>query len=667
MSTSIVLANGNLLINIDYELKITDLYFPNIGSENQLNRFSNDVYFSYENKIIEINDKNFEINVGYKANFNIGNSNIRSKEFGFDISFEDYVLENRNIYIKEIEILNATFLKNKFKIFFTQNFALGESIFADTVYYNPILNCMIHYKKNRYLAFGFIDDDFDYSCAAKSDNNKKGALPNKECKLDKNNIATGNVNSVISTDVHSKGKDTFKSKYFLIAGKSLKDIEKDLYFLRNKLSNKDKVVLKSIPRKNLLNLLQEKLPKIFNVEECENIISQYFKSIDIIKTQIDSNGAIIASNDGQYLKLDGTDSYSYVWPRDASEVVKTLIDVEEKKLAKNSLDFLLDLIDKRGFFWHKYYPQATNFNSSIASSWQPWLSKNNNMILPIQEDGTAMFLQAFEKYISKYNDVEYLFKNWKTKIKPVVEFLLNFRFKDYGLDEFYSKFINDFPEYQKTGISLPSFDIWEQYYGIFTYTVTQVLAAYESGIKLALIYEDVDILEKIKIARDELYKSLISKLLDNTTGRFLKGIHLEDTKIIRNIEADSSLVYLWKSNVFDIIDSKVTTTMFDLIDKLTVGNHIGGISRKENDHYLKISEFNNPWVLSTLWISQYYFRINDIPKAKELLLWVLTHADKTGLLGEQINPLTGFSLSVKPLTWSHAEFINTINLIPTLI
>ena len=67
-----------------------------------------------------------------------------------------------------------------------------------------------------------------------------------------------------------------------------------------------------------------------------------------------------------------------------------------------------------------------------------------------------------------------------------------------------------------------------------------------------------------------------------------------------------------------------------------------------------------------VWISQYYFRINDIPKAKELLLWVLTHADKTGLLGEQINPLTGFSLSVKPLTWSHAEFVNTVNLISSL-
>jgi len=65
-------------------------------------------------------------------------------------------------------------------------------------------------------------------------------------------------------------------------------------------------------------------------------------------------------------------------------------------------------------------------------------------------------------------------------------------------------------------------------------------------------------------------------------------------------------------------------------------------------------------------VSQYYFLINDIEKGKELLYWVIRHTDYTGLMAEQVNPQDGFSLSVKPLTWSHAEFINTINLICSL-
>ena len=379
-----------------------------------------------------------------------------------------------------------------------------------------------------------------------------------------------------------------------------------------------------------------------------------------------ANGAIIASNDGQYLKLDGTDSYSYVWPRDASEVIKTLIDLNEKKTAKNSLKFLLNLIDKKGFFWHKYYPQSTAFSASVASSWQPWLSKNNNMILPIQEDGTAIFLQAFAKYITKFNDNEFLFENWKSKIKPVIEFLLNYSFSSINKDEYFRMFDKDFLGFNSSNLIMPSFDIWEQYYGIFTYTISQVLSAYDSGLEMAEIYEDIELIEKIKAAKIILYEALILNLTDGKTGRFLKGIHLKDKSVIKNTEIDSSLISIWKNKIVDILDPKVTATMNEIISELTVNGEIGGISRKQNDNYLKISDENNPWVLSTLWVCQYYFLINDIEKAKGLLYWVIRHTDNTGLIPEQINPINGFSLSVKPLTWSHAEFINTINLICSL-
>jgi len=146
MSTSIVLANGSLLINIDYQLKITDLYFPNIGSENQLNRYTNEIYFSYDDNLIELSEKNFEVQINYKPKYLIGDSSIKSISYPLTINFEDYVLADKNIFIREIEVKDVYLLKSKLKIFFTQNFALGESIFANTVYFNPILNCMIQYK-----------------------------------------------------------------------------------------------------------------------------------------------------------------------------------------------------------------------------------------------------------------------------------------------------------------------------------------------------------------------------------------------------------------------------------------------------------------------------------------------------------------------------------------
>jgi len=41
------------------------------------------------------------------------------------------------------------------------------------------------------------------------------------------------------------------------------------------------------------------------------------------------------------------------------------------------------------------------------------------------------------------------------------------------------------------------------------------------------------------------------------------------------------------------------------------------------------------------------------------LLWAANQASPSGMLPEQMNPLTGEALSVAPLTWSHAVFIET--------
>ena len=51
---------------------------------------------------------------------------------------------------------------------------------------------------------------------------------------------------------------------------------------------------------------------------------------------------------------------------------------------------------------------------------------------------------------------------------------------------------------------------------------------------------------------------------------------------------------------------------------------------------------------------------SDLKKAHELMLWVVKRALPTGILPEQIHPMTGEALSVSPLTWSHAEFVEVV-------
>jgi len=122
------------------------------------------------------------------------------------------------------------------------------------------------------------------------------------------------------------------------------------------------------------------------------------------------------------------------------------------------------------------------------------------------------------------------------------------------------------------------------------------------------------------------------------------------------------VVRLVTFDVFDINYPIVTSSINEIINKLWVKN-IGGLARYENDSYQRIEgDYNgipgNPWIITTMWLAQYYAKKKDMNKAKELLAWAEKHSI-SGLLPEQISPFNGSPLSVMPLLWSHAEYLKT--------
>jgi GH15 family glucan-1,4-alpha-glucosidase len=112
-------------------------------------------------------------------------------------------------------------------------------------------------------------------------------------------------------------------------------------------------------------------------------------------------------------------------------------------------------------------------------------------------------------------------------------------------------------------------------------------------------------------------------------------------------------------------DLRLVATMTALREKLWVNTPIGGLARYENDDYHRVSRElpGNPWFICTLWLADYLVEKNgsddELNQAMDLLSWVAAHALPSGVLPEQINPLTGESISVSPLTWSHATYIAT--------
>ena len=72
----------------------------------------------------------------------------------------------------------------------------------------------------------------------------------------------------------------------------------------------------------------------------------------------------------------------------------------------------------------------------------------------------------------------------------------------------------------------------------------------------------------------------------------------------------------------------------------------------------------NPWVVTSMWLAQYYAltakKEKDLEPLVAWLEWGARHSIESGVLAEQLDPATGRWLSATPLTWSHAEYIRTV-------
>jgi GH15 family glucan-1,4-alpha-glucosidase len=72
----------------------------------------------------------------------------------------------------------------------------------------------------------------------------------------------------------------------------------------------------------------------------------------------------------------------------------------------------------------------------------------------------------------------------------------------------------------------------------------------------------------------------------------------------------------------------------------------------------------NPWIITTLWDAQWDIArantLKDLDKARAAIEWVKLHAMSSGIIAEQLHPQTGTCVSVAPLTWSHATYVETI-------
>jgi GH15 family glucan-1,4-alpha-glucosidase len=96
---------------------------------------------------------------------------------------------------------------------------------------------------------------------------------------------------------------------------------------------------------------------------------------------------------------------------------------------------------------------------------------------------------------------------------------------------------------------------------------------------------------------------------------------------------------------------------------------VGGFARYVDDPYFRMTPDiervpGNPWLICSLWLADHKIAAArqraDLRPALDLLHWVESKRLSSGLLPEQLHPFSGEPLSVAPLAWSHAAFVNCV-------
>jgi len=644
MPRDLPLGNGSFLINYDTSYNLRDIYYPHVGQDNQTDGHVNHVGVWAAGRFAWLDDAGWDRKMHYEPETLVTDVTLHHADLQIALHFTDVVDFDRNLYVRHVQVTNHGNDAREMRLFFHYDWHIEEVDGANTVYYAPKLSALIAYKDDNYFIAGGRVGDHDgidgYATGYKEFNGMQGTWRDAEDGvLGGNPIAQGSVDGTLGLHLGTlEAGATGDAYHWLGAGHRFREV-RDLHRLV-----KDRGPETFIERtRNYWKLWVNKGYEPMG-DLPQPIIDLYKRSLLIVATQMDGDGAIIAATDGDVWTFS-RDSYAYMWPRDGAIVANALSHSGYGEPTRGFFNFCANAITDDGYLLHKYTPTG-----ALGSSWQPWVDAHGHPQLPIQEDETALVVYGLWQHYAIFRDVEFIKPLYASFIKAAANFMVQFR-------EPGSKLI------------APSYDLWEERYGIHAYTLGYVYAGLRAAAKFAEIFGEKDISQTYRTAADEIREATRKHLWNDDTKRFSRRLMVsEQGDLTHDDTMDMAICALFTSGMFDPDEPQMAQTMTALLERLHVKTDVGGYARYENDYYHQVSKdianvAGNPWFICTCWAAQYAIACatddSDLHAALPLLQWSVDHALPSGVLAEQIDPYTGAPLSASPLTWSHAQFIMT--------
>ncbi len=636
MARLVMLGNGALTVGLNENGLVHDFYYPYVGLENLTNaRSAHHMIGIWVNgKFTWVDDGSWQTVVDFENDALISRITMKNEQLGIKLVLNDFVDSEYNVFSRVIQVENAYDDAREIRVFLHQVFQISHAGRADTALFVPEENYILDYKgRVSLLIYGETEGKpFDqYAVGSYGIEGKEGTFKDAEDgELSGSAVEHGGVDSVMRFKLKMPSRATSTVDYWIVASDSQQSAEKIHNLFKESTNN----VRREKTRQNWhswLSLSENKRSKV--PDEFKIMVS---KSLLVLRSHIDKRGGVIASADSSIYNY-GRDYYSYVWPRDGAYVIWPLIRLGYCEEPKKFFEFCRDIMNPDGYLMHKYQP-----DKAIGSTWHP-LIHNKRKELAIQEDETAIVIYMLGEYLEYSNDQEFVQSLYSTFIQPAANFM--------------SAFIDS-----ETGLPHASYDLWEEKFLTSTYTVSVVFQALMTAAQFADMFEYPD--------DAVLWREVANKIKNNSSILFnpkmeiyRKGyLLMQDGSLNFDDTLDVSSLYgvlmYGLNNGIEQIQKTILKIENVLLDK----SPSGGCPRYENDNYFASSPayMGNPWFVTTLWLAQFYVRSGQKEKAKHYLDWANDHKLYSGVLSEQVNPNDGSIVSVTPLIWSHAEFINTV-------
>ena len=632
-SNEAIIGNQNIVASYTKTGELQRFCYPAIDGRQFIDFFHVGLKINDSNIIYLHDDVNNVFSQSYVEDSNILTTETVNKYFNIDIEQTDFVTIDENILVK--------------KYVFTNNNSIDLDL--NFIVHSKILSNELEGYASKIFENGIIQYNHNYTFSIFSKSplyghrlNDVGNYIGEAILEDKDYIGMSNEVGISYNlgNLKSGKKTTFY--LYICAMENSSNVESKLVGYtkiedEKELSNTRKYWKKYLSEHSSLKL--SKSGSEFN----QKILEIYNRTILLYPLLINyKTGGIAAA-----LEVDDnrhrSGGYRYCWTRDAVFITKAFDLLNMKEDTDRFFNtFCKNTQSESGMWEQRFFTDGR-----LAPCWG------------YQIDETASVIYGVCSHYEYTGDREFLQKNLKM-CEKATKFLIEYVNNIVGIDDddLVRKELKE--KYKKTFNfdKHISYDLWEMNEGVHLYSLSAIIAGFESMKKIYEVLSDNS--EKVSRLKIEKQNKIINEL--NRYTALLKDYidtNLIDSKqkiFKRNLKDNkmdiSTMGIVYPFNIYEANNKTVTNT----VDKInmTLKTYNNGYLRFEGDNYMK---GENQWVITTLWMALYYIKLGKISEAEKCFKFVVNTASEHGFLSEQVNSKNPEVQWVTGLGWSHAMFI----------